>query len=419
MKKILLAAFMVAFSCALYGQTVVSGSSSSGSAATALSAVPYTVATLPTGQQKGTLANVSNGNSATDCTAGGGTTLVTCYYTGSAWAAFLSGAYTLPAADGSHLGGVIVGSGLNVSLGTISATAASVGADASGAAAAITLSGLGAGSIATQAASAVAVTGGTINGTPIGGSTPAAGAFTTLSATSGFTSNSDGVHPGQIALPWLGTANAPPTNATGWEGYVGTSGTAGWFDLPSALPAATSFMEFAAVGSSHSVGSMVGVTGTGSVVLATSPTLVTPVIGAATGTSLLATGIVDGKAPITVTTGTTGTLGAATYNSGYTFNQEATAATGVTYTLPATAAGLQYCVKNSIVSGTGAADTGVLTVYPPASSYIILNGTRNTIGGGGTHGIASGGAAGDAACFVAIDSTDWEVYVGKGTWTAN
>ena len=26
-------------------------------------------------------------------------------------------------------------------------------------------------------------------------------------------------------------------------------------------------------------------------------------------------------------------------------------------------------------------------------------------GGGGTHGVASGGAAGDAACFVAIDST--------------
>lgn len=153
--------------------------------------------------------------------------------------------------------------------------------------------------------------------------------------------------------------------------------------------------------------------------LAASLALTTPNIGAATGTSLLATGIVDGTAPITVTTGTSATLGAATYKSGYTFNQEGTAATGVTYTLPATAVGLQYCVKNSIVSGTGAADTGVLTVYPPASSYVILNGTRNTIGGGGTHGVASGGAAGDSACFVAIDATDWEVYVQVGTWTAN
>ena len=160
-------------------------------------------------------------------------------------------------------------------------------------------------------------------------------------------------------------------------------------------------------------------TGSGNFVLVTSPTLVTPALGAATATSLLASGIVDGKAPVTVTTGTTATLGAATYQSGYTFNQEATAGTGVTYTLPATAKGLQYCVANSIVSGTGAPNTGVLTVYPPASSYIIYKGVRNTIGGGGTHGIASGGAAADAACFVAVDATDWVVYAQSGTWTEN
>jgi hypothetical protein len=42
---------------------------------------------------------------------------------------------------------------------------------------------LGLGSIATQAASAIAITGGTVDGAAIGGVTPAAGAFTTLSAT--------------------------------------------------------------------------------------------------------------------------------------------------------------------------------------------------------------------------------------------
>jgi hypothetical protein len=135
-----------------------------------------------------------------------------------------------------------------------------------------------------------------------------------------------------------------------------------------------------------------------------------------TVTSLVATGIVDGTAPITITTGTTGNLGS-TYSSGYTFNQEATAGTGVTYTLPATVAGKQYCVQNS--GTTSVVNAGVLTVYPPASSYVILNGVVNTIGGGGTHGVASGGAAGDTACFVAIDATHWEVFVGKGTWTEN
>lgn len=142
-------------------------------------------------------------------------------------------------------------------------------------------------------------------------------------------------------------------------------------------------------------------------------------VGTLSPASVLASGIVDGTVPITITTGTTATLGAASYKSGYTFNQEATAGTGVTYTLPATAVGLQYCVANSIVSGTGAPDTGILTVYPPASSFVILRGVINTIGGGGTHGVVSGGAAGDAACFVAIDATHWTVYPQSGSWTAN
>ncbi len=135
-----------------------------------------------------------------------------------------------------------------------------------------------------------------------------------------------------------------------------------------------------------------------------------------TAASLVATGIVDGTAPITITTGTTANLGS-TYSSGYTLNQEGTAGTGVTYTLPATAVGKQYCVQNS--GTTSVVNTGVLTVYPPASSYVILNGVVNTVGGGGSHGVASGGAAGDGACFVAIDATHWEVFPLKGTWTEN
>jgi hypothetical protein len=45
--------------------------------------------------------------------------------------------------------------------------------------------GLGLGTIATQAASSVAITGGAIDGTAIGGTTPGTGAFTTLSANAG------------------------------------------------------------------------------------------------------------------------------------------------------------------------------------------------------------------------------------------
>ncbi len=134
--------------------------------------------------------------------------------------------------------------------------------------------------------------------------------------------------------------------------------------------------------------------------------------GNMTATQLLATGIVDGKAPITITTGTSATLGG-TYKSGYTFNQEATAATGVAYTLPTAAAGLQYCIGNSY--NGSAADTGVLTLNTSASGQFIIftDGTLSATGGN----VTSGGAGGDAACVVGVDTTHWQLYVNRGTWT--
>lgn len=128
--------------------------------------------------------------------------------------------------------------------------------------------------------------------------------------------------------------------------------------------------------------------------------------------NLLVTGIVDGTAPVTITTGTSASLGG-TYKSGYTFNQEATAAAAVAYTLPTAAAGLQYCVANSYNGST--ATTGVLTVNTSASGqYIIFtDGTLSATGGN----VASGGAARDSACFVGVDSTHWMFYPSSGTWT--
>ena len=148
------------------------------------------------------------------------------------------------------------------------------------------------------------------------------------------------------------------------------------------------------------------------VVLATSPTLVTPVLGAATATSLLASGNVDGTAPMTITTGTTATLGG-TFKSGYTYNQEATAATAVAYTLPTAAVGRQYCIGNSW--NGSAATTGVLTLNTSASGQFIIftDGTLTATGGN----VTSGGAAADAACVVGVDSTHWQLYVQRGSWS--
>jgi hypothetical protein len=130
-------------------------------------------------------------------------------------------------------------------------------------------------------------------------------------------------------------------------------------------------------------------------------------IGAATGTSLLVTGNLDGTAPVTVTTGSTATLGG-TFKSGYTFNNEGTTSTAVTYTLPAAAAGLQYCIANLPT------ETGALTLQTSGTGQFI-----GRVGAYGTTGghAASAGALGDSACIVGIDSTHWLLYPQSGTWT--
>lgn len=149
----------------------------------------------------------------------------------------------------------------------------------------------------------------------------------------------------------------------------------------------------------------------------TNAALTTPSIGAATGTSLLATGIVSGTAPIAINTGSdpcpTGThcTFGTTYKNGYVFNQQ-TAATRVYIDLPTAAAGLQWCIKNSVVSGTGAAVTGIITVKAQSGDYINNDGTIGSSGGV----LSSAGAAGDGACFVASAANHWEAFIGKGTW---
>lgn len=129
-------------------------------------------------------------------------------------------------------------------------------------------------------------------------------------------------------------------------------------------------------------------------------------------TPLLLNGIVDGRAPVTITTGTTGNLGA-TYQSGYFFNHEATAATAVVYTLPTAAAGESYCVGNSY--NGAAATTGQLSIQTSASGQFIIysDGTLSATGGF----VQSGGAAMDFACVVAEDSTHWSFHNSVGTWT--
>ena len=163
--------------------------------------------------------------------------------------------------------------------------------------------------------------------------------------------------------------------------------------------------------------------GTLATTIKTSVTLVTPIIGAATGTSLYATGIIDGKATMNVSTTTPCTLGTASANcsavnslGGYTVNEHATAATAIVYNLPTAAAGLQYCVSNGY--NGSAANTGTLKIVPSATGQFIIDGsgvlTTNTTGY-----VISGGAARDSACVVGVDSTHWVLYTQAGSWVTH
>jgi hypothetical protein len=129
--------------------------------------------------------------------------------------------------------------------------------------------------------------------------------------------------------------------------------------------------------------------------------------GALKSASLLATGIMDGKAPVTITTGATATLGG-TYNSGYIFNDGSTA---VSYTLPTAAAGKQYCISD--INGSGR----VTLKTAATGQYILIPPTAGLTTSGGF--VTSSGSNGDSACVVGISATQWVLHIQSGTWAAH
>lgn len=119
------------------------------------------------------------------------------------------------------------------------------------------------------------------------------------------------------------------------------------------------------------------------------------------------TAVVALRPTTVVTTGTTATISAS-----FTWNQEATAATAVAYTLPTASVNDQHCVGNSY--NGSAATTGILTINASASGQFIIftDGTLSATGGN----VTSGGTGGDLACFIGVDATHWKLTTPGGTW---
>jgi hypothetical protein len=130
--------------------------------------------------------------------------------------------------------------------------------------------------------------------------------------------------------------------------------TNSWYQINADAVYGTNVQAFLAVPSSANLrAAMTDETGTGSLVFATSPTLVTPVIGAATGTSLTASGTIvsTGTAGIGYATGAGGAVVQGTNRTtGVTLNKTTGSITLFSAAGSATAA--TFTVTNSTVAAT-------------------------------------------------------------------
>ncbi len=142
-----------------------------------------------------------------------------------------------------------------------------------------------------------------------------------------------------------------------------------------------------------------------------SPSFTTPSLGAATATSLLATGIVDGRANVPISTSTPVTVGGAGLLTAYYLIQHATPATAMVFNLPVASDGQQFCFKNS--QGAGGPNTGTIRIHPVTSSYMNVAGANCTVS---YDVLSSANAAGDYLCVIGVDATHWEVMGYKGTF---
>lgn len=187
-----------------------------------------------------------------------------------------------------------------------------------------------------------------------------------------------------------------------------------------------------------------GATGTGAFVFATTPTLVTPVLGVATATSINGLALTTSTGTLTIANGKTLTASntltftgtdasSVAFGAGGTVLYTSTAttlATGTsvslsaprqyyvctstcTVTPPVPAAGYEFCVFNDDNVAT------VITMAALGSSARYEVTARTSYGTASTGTAVSGGAVGDKICLIGLDSTHYITSSYNGVWTVN